>query len=181
MPRREVSPSTSPSIQFSSSVFSLIIMIVSPSLNSSSSSLSALQSYNARHRRELRVCKVDKQIDDDHAMRQTEGWVYLRSYCSSYWDRCRQFANRCWPCSWNRWTHWSGPLTRSHCWGSPCRRNRCRNSCPEIRRKPMTWVHANAQGTKCHSNAPLSITHMIIVYGFAAHFATRQRWRSGRR
>lgn len=51
MPRRDGSPSISPSIQLSSSVRSFSTSNTSPSLNSSSSSLSALQSYRARHRR----------------------------------------------------------------------------------------------------------------------------------
>ena len=48
-PRLSGSDSRSPSIQFSSSVSSARITITSPSSNESSSSLSASQSYRARH------------------------------------------------------------------------------------------------------------------------------------
>ena len=51
IPLLEGSVSTAPSIQFSSSVCSLVTMITSPSLKDSSSSLSASQSYSARQRR----------------------------------------------------------------------------------------------------------------------------------
>lgn len=51
IPRRSGALSNAPSIQLSSSVCSLVTIIISPSRNDSSSSLSASQSYRARHRR----------------------------------------------------------------------------------------------------------------------------------
>ncbi|PSN53334.1 hypothetical protein C0J52_04105 [Blattella germanica] len=51
MPLLDGSDSTAPSIQLSSSVWSFMTMITSPSRNDSSSSLSASQSYKARQRR----------------------------------------------------------------------------------------------------------------------------------
>lgn len=51
MPALWGSFSTTPSIQLSSSVCSFVTIMISPSLNDSSSSLSALQSYSALQRR----------------------------------------------------------------------------------------------------------------------------------
>ena len=57
-PRLSGSASSTPSIQFSSSVSSAIMMMISPSSKVNSSSLSASQSYSARHF--LNRCKSNR-------------------------------------------------------------------------------------------------------------------------
>ena len=83
-----------PSIQFSSSVSWLIMIMISSSSNVSSSSLSAWQSYNARHLLFL-TCKtgnkweIIKKIQIDfylHYMKK--GWVsYIERNCDNYLSR----------------------------------------------------------------------------------------------